>query len=386
MRIAMLGQKGIPARSGGVERHVEELATRLVAEGHEVVVYCRKNYTGKTQKTMRGVELRYLPSIPTKHLDAITHTFLATLDILFRKVDVVHYHGIGPSTMLLLLRLLKPRTPIVVTFHSQDYFQRKWGVLARWYLRLGEFIACRFPNKTIAISQILKQHARSTYQGDAEYIPYGAETQPLFSARAISAYGLKKGNYILALGRLVRHKGFHTLIEAYKTIQTNKKLVIVGGSVFTDDYVQELHGRAQGNTNIIFLGPKTGRVVQELYANAYLVAHPSESEGLSHVLLEALGHGKTVLASDIPEQREALEHLGFFFRNKSVTDCAAKLKFLLTHPELVGKKRSEAHTLITTKYNWDTIIKKTIAVYTDVLRQCRGDIAVHAMETSPQRS
>lgn len=376
MRIAFIGQKGIPARSGGVERHVEELATRLAARGHDVLVYCRSRYTGRTQKTYRGVMLRYLPSIPTKHLDAITHTFLATLDVLFRKVDVVHYHGIGPSTMLVLLRLLKPRTPIVVTFHCQDYFHQKWGVLARWYLRLGEWIACRFPQKTIAISRLLKQHVWSVYQGDVEHIPYGAEVQPSFSDRPLRRFGLEKGNYILAVGRLVRHKGFHTLVDAYKSLATNKKLVIVGGSAFTDGYVRELRERAQGNRNILFLGAKTGNTLQELYSNAYLVAHPSESEGMSIVLLEALGHGKTVLASDIPEQREALEHLGFYFRNKSVTDCAAKLRFLLAHPERVGKKRREAHTLVTTKYNWNMIVEKTEAVYHEVVRFRRRSVLV----------
>ncbi|MBI5798854.1 MAG: glycosyltransferase family 4 protein [Candidatus Yonathbacteria bacterium] len=223
----------------------------------------------------------------------------------------------------------------------------------------------------------MKQHVWCTYQGNAEHIPYGAETHRIVAARAIRSDGLQRGNYILAVGRLVRHKGFHTLIEAYKMVKTNKKLVIVGDSAFTDDYVQELHDRAYGNSNIFFLGQKTGRALDALYSNAYLIVHPSEAEGMSHVLLEALGHGKTVLASDIPEQREALEHLGFFFRNKSSTDCAAKLKFLLTHPELVGKKRNEAHALVTTKYNWDMIVRKTVATYTDAVRMCRKNADVH---------
>lgn len=383
MKIAFIGQKGIPARSGGVERHVEELATRLAARGHEVLVYCRSHYTGRTQKTYRGAQLLYLPSIPTKHLDAITHTFLATLHVMFQRVDVVHYHGIGPSTMLVLLRILKPRTPIVTTFHCQDYFHQKWGFIARWYLRLGELTACKMSHKTIAISRLLKQHTWSTYQGDAEHIPYGAVAQRAIAPRLIEKFGLKRGEYILAIGRLVRHKGFHTLIEAYKKIQTTKKLVLVGGSAFTDDYVQELRHRAAGSPNIVFLGAKTGSVLNELYSNAYLIAHPSESEGMSLVLLEALGHGKTVLASDIPEQREALEHLGFYFRNKSVTDCAAKLKFLLAHPELVGKKRREAHALVQQKYDWSTIVRKTEVVYGEVIRLCRPNGALRVSLQRP---
>lgn len=359
----MIGQKGLPARSGGVERHVEELATRLAAKGHEVFVYCRRHYTPATWKTYHGVRLITLPSVPTKHLDAITHTLLATIDVLFRRVDIVHYHAIGPSMLLVLVRLFRPRVHVVSTFHCQDYFHQKWGRLARWYLRLGEYVTCRFPQKTIAVAKTLAQHAWSTYQCETAYIPNGTTVPKLLGPKSIQSYGLQRGSYILAVGRLVRHKGFHTLIEAYKAVKTDKKLVIVGGSAFTDAYVRELHRRVGDHPNILLIGPKTGRTLRALYSNALFVVQPSEAEGMSMVLLEALGHGKTVLASDIPEHREVLAGRGFFFRSRSVPDCVAKMTFLLTHDDLLNRKGVALRAFVRAHYDWGDIVDRTIEVY-----------------------
>jgi len=363
----MIGQKGIPAFSGGVERSVEEIATRLAAHGHEVFAYCRAPYTPKTLTTYRGVQLIHLPSIRTKNLEAITHTFFATIHALFRDVDVIHYHAIGPSSLLWMIRLFKPRTPVIATFHCQDYFHQKWGWFARMYLRIGELMACRFAHRTIVVSRTLKQHMWSTYQREGEYIPNGTNIPRARRAQRIRSYGLKKGNYILAVGRLVRHKGFHTLLEAYKQLRTTKKLVIVGGSSYTDAYVKELHRRAGDHPNILFLGAQHGEILDELYANAYCTVQPSEAEGMSLVLLEALSHGQTVLASNIPEHREVLEGVGLFFRNRSVGDLQAKLKFMIKHPEFITRNRARARTRVRRSYLWDDSTEHIERLYRDIL-------------------
>jgi len=362
----MIGQKGIPAHSGGVERSVEELATRLVRMGHEVFVYCRAPYTPRSRRTYRGVHLIHLPSIRTKHLDAITHTFFATIDVLFRDADIVHYHGIGPSLLLWVVRLLKPRTPVIATFQCQDYFHQKWGVVARACLKWGEFIACTIAHRTIVVSQLLEQYVKSVYQRRATYIPNGATVLPRSALSSVRHLGLRSGGYILVVSRLVRHKGIHTLIDAMKTIRTEQKLVIVGTSAFTDTYVRELRRRAAGDPRIVFLGERKGPQLHSLYAHASFVMQPSQAEGMSLVLLEALGHGKVVLASDIPEHREVLRGHGFFFRNRSVADCAAKLKFLFAHPELIPEKRTILRAYARKTYDWDVIVARTLELY----REC----------------
>ncbi len=153
MKIAFIGQKGIPAKSGGVETHVEDLSTRLVELGHEVLVYTRPNYTDKNLKEFKGVKLVSLASVATKHFDAISHTIRACFDVVRQDVDVVHFHSIGPSSMIWLVKLLKPGLPVVATFHTRCYEHQKWGRFAKFCLKAAEAICCKFSDQTIAVSK-----------------------------------------------------------------------------------------------------------------------------------------------------------------------------------------------------------------------------------------
>jgi len=364
MKIAFIGQKGIPASSGGVERHVEELATRLAKEGHEVICYCRNYYTPKDLKEYKGVKLIHLPTIKTKHLDTITYTFLATLNVLFKDVEIIHYQGIGPSLLLWIPKILKRKAKIVSTFHSDDRKHKKWGWLARKFLGLGAYFSLRFSDKAITVSRAQREKCKKEFGVDSLYIPSGVSFHDKVLPELItSRWHLKGNDYILAVSRLIRHKGLHYLIEAYKTLETDKKLVIVGAGNFTDEYVQYLKDLAGNNSKIIFTGEQTGKILSELYSNAYLFVQPSEAEGLSIALLEAMSYGLPVLVSDIPENKEAVGEVGFVFKNKSVIDLERKLKFLLDSPEIIKEKKEKAREHVALNYDWDKIVRKTINLY-----------------------
>ncbi|MDD4902456.1 MAG: glycosyltransferase family 4 protein [Patescibacteria group bacterium] len=366
MKIAIIGQKGIPSISGGVEKHVEDLSIRLVKAGHEVFVYTRPNYTDKNLQEYQGVKLISLPSVATKHLDAITHTFRACLDVAKRDVDVIHFHSIGPSSLIWLVKMLKPGVPVVATFHSQCYKHQKWGIFAKAYLKFGEFIACRLADRTITVSKNLKEYTIKKYGRVPEYIPNGVEAGKKTAAHDIKYFGLKKDNYILALGRIIKHKGLQYLIKAFKNVKTDKKLVIVGGSAHTDKFVKELKDLARGDKRIIFTGPQHGPIVPELFANAYLFVQPSESEGLSIALLEAMAHGTATLVSDIPENREAISYTGYTFKSKNVADLMGKLNGLLRNPEIVREMGEMQRKRAASEYNWEKVSDKVQNVYRSV--------------------
>jgi glycosyltransferase involved in cell wall biosynthesis len=229
MRIVMLGQKGIPAREGGVERHVEELAARLVALGHAVTVYVRMPYVPRTMRTHRGVRLVHLPTVRTKHLEAIIHSFLATLHVLATKPDVVHYHGVGPAALLWIPRMFLHRTKVVFTFHCQDYHHQKWNFLARLFLRAGEYIGVRCADEVITVSKTLTRYVATAYLRRATYIPNGVvKTRSHESRKTLRRFGLRPRQYVLAVARLVRHKGIHELIAASTRLATTHDLVIAG--------------------------------------------------------------------------------------------------------------------------------------------------------------
>jgi len=358
MKIFFIGQKGKPAKFGGVETHVQEVAIRMAELGHEVFVYTRPNYTDNNIKSYKGVNLISLPSITSKHLDAISHTLFACLDLIRRKPDIIHFHSIGPSFLILLVKILKPKTKIIATYHTRDYFHDKWGVFARFCLKLGEYVICKFPDKTIVVSQSLYKYVESKYDIEPAYIPNGVRIQEKKEAEIIKKWGLDKDNYIITVSRLVGHKGIQYLIDAYNKINTDKKLVIVGDGAYTDNYVIELKDLASNNDKIIFTGNQTGETLKELFSNAYLFVQPSESEGLSIALLEAMSYDKACLISDIPENLEAVNGLGFTFKNKDANDLRIKLDYLLNNPEEVKKSGKLLKLRVKENYNWDNIVNK----------------------------
>ncbi len=378
MKIAFIGQKGIPTKSGGVERHVEELALRLRREGHAVTVYGRQSYGLPKESFYKGVRVLAVPSISTKNLDAITATFLGILHILFHSYDVVHFHSIGPASLAWIVRLLKRRTVIIGTFHSQDYDHAKWGWFAKKYLHFGEYVMCTVPHKTIAISRSMRRYAFKKHGKHTVYIPNGCNAQPIDSEKALQRYGLKKQRYLLSVSRLVKHKGIHFLIEAFKRLEdTNKipnnfKLVIVGTSSQTDEYVKYLKFISRGRKNIIFTGEKSGVALREIFSHAYAFVQPSMAEGLSIALLEAMGYGLAPLVSDIVENKEAIGECGFEFRSGNTDSLQEKLAYVLNKPKEVERVAKLAQKRALTEYHWDAIAKKTGSLYREVWKERFG--------------
>lgn len=377
MKIAYIGQKGIPAKFGGVEKHVEELTVRLARKGHDVFVYARNNYTDKHTKKYKGVKIVNLPSIPTKNLDAISHTFLATVHALFQNYDIIHYQAIGPTSLSFIIKIFKRKTKLVATHHCQDYYHQKWNFFARAYLKFGEYVTCTIPDKTIVVSKILAEHIWNNFKNRAAIINNGMDVKSVEKSSYLDKWDIQKGSYILSVGRLIRHKGIHYLIKAFKNLEDKhltrgKKLVIVGDGFYTDDYVKEIKDMARGRKNIIFTGSQTGEVLEQLFSHAYLFVQPSESEGLSLALLEAMGYGKAVLSSDIKENMEAVDKFtGVSFHSGDADDLENKLVEMINNPDLIKKMGERAMSKARVKYSWDNIANEIEELYRDILIQKR---------------
>lgn len=374
----MIGQKGIPAIFGGIERHVDELSRGLAELGLEVFVYCRPWYSKGHEEQINGVHLIYTPSLKTKHLDAISHTFLSIIHACRSGFEIIHIHGVGPALLSWLPKILRPSTKVVVTFHCIDRKHQKWGFIARAMLRLGEWSACRFADRTITVSRTLNQYCSEAYDSMTQYIPNGVRMQNPADTEYLKKFGLEPKEYIIMVSRLVRHKGAHYLIDAYKTLKFrnpeiigNKKLVIVGDSAFTDDYVKELHEMAAGDESIVFTGFQNGEPLNALFGNAYALVHPSESEGLPIALLEAMGWGLPVIASDIPENMEVVSEAGISFENKNVEDLIRKLETYLPQTENLKELGARAKIFVNEKYNWKDICRDISGLYFDLKPECK---------------
>ncbi len=370
MKIAMIGQKGIPAKAGGIERHVEELSAELAARGHEVLVYCRSWYAWPV-RNHRGVRCIKTKTIPTKHLDAIVNTFTSIFAAARENVDVFHIHGVGPALLAWLPKLLRPRAKVIVTFHCIDRHHQKWNWFARMMLAFGEQIACHAPDATIAVSKTLEAYCRMNYSVNTKYIPNGTQVPMTESDLSLlKPFGLEPKKYLMLCSRLVKHKGVHVFIDAWKKVKTlrpdlaeNMKIAIVGGSAFTDDYVKSLHERAADESSIVLTDTQIGETLHALFSNCYAIVHPSESEGLPIAVLEAMSYGKCVLSSDIPENMELTKDHGMTFGVGDVNDLAQKIIMLLEAPELVAAVGSEARTHVAKHYDWKDIAETTEYLY-----------------------
>ncbi|MBI4434140.1 glycosyltransferase family 4 protein [Candidatus Uhrbacteria bacterium] len=373
MRIAIIGTKGVPATSGGVERHVEELAARLAASGEEVTVYGRPWYTKRAPWSVffrNGIRCVMLPSVATKHLDAISHTFLATLHAMRERPDVYHFHGVGPSLLAFLPRCFRPRARVLATFHCVDRWHAKWGWFARFVLMAGEWAACRFPHETIAVSETIGAYCTSRYHRSTTVIPNGVAQAPSRPHEAmatdLAAFGLLPQRYFLVVSRLVPHKEIHVAIDAFRAFRREHReydgvaLAIVGGSSFTEKYVQELEARAGGDPTIRFLGPQYGSALHALFHSCLAFVHPSTSEGMPIVVLEAAAAGVVPIVSDIPEHREVVDRIGgFLFRTGDAYHLATMLTLACIVRASLPKMGKEIQAIVARQYHWDDIARAT---------------------------
>jgi len=365
MRIAYIGQKGIPATFGGVEYHVEDISVRLAQRGNDVTVYVRTWYTPSDIMSYEGVNLCHKPTINTKHLDAFVHCLICSLHCAFNRPDIVHYHAIGPSFFAWIPRIAGVKT--VSTIHRFDYDAAKWGGFAKWFLRFCEKVALKVPHKTIVVAKHQQRYYKSLgYQ--TTNIPNGVPLPKPTSPEIIKEkYGLQGSDYILFLGRLVPEKRVDWVINAFQQLRKEDiSLVIAGGSSATDDYVKMLKKKAKGNPKIIFTGYVSGQLKEELFSNAATFVIPSELEGLPIALLEAMSYGLPCLASDIPPHSEVIEESinGFLFKGDSFDDFVNTLiKLLGLDGEVKKHVGNNAREHVAKYYDWDDVVDEIEKLY-----------------------
>jgi glycosyltransferase involved in cell wall biosynthesis len=387
LRIAMIGQKGIPARYGGVETHVEAIATRLVQRGHDVWVYCRSRmrpgdngdsvpdgYSDGAHPEYHGVRLVFRPSLNTKHTDAASHALLCTIEAACaHRFDVIHLHGIGPAACAPLARLFG--RPVVSTFHALDWRQVKWGSRARQFLHRGESVGARHSDAIIAVSRLMQAHVQTTHGVDATYIPNGAElpgTAP--DAAPLSAWGLRPGGYVLTVGRIIPDRELHTLIEAFNQLPSTLRLVIVGSESPRSAYSDSLEKIA--GDRVLFTGDVFGAALQALYGHALFYVLASRVEGLPITVCEAMAHGKALVLSDIAENVEVGGPAALYFRCGDVNALMQTLSELAANQAARTELGVEARRRCAEVYNWDVVTDQTEAVYYRVLEE--GNFASRA--------
>jgi glycosyltransferase involved in cell wall biosynthesis len=363
-RIAFIGGRGVVGKYSGIETCYEETGARLAEMGHEVTAYCRNYFTPKTSQ-YRGMRIVRLPTIRTKHLETLIHTLLSTIHACSSNCDIVHYHTLGPSLFSFLPRLFGKKT--VVSVQGLDWQRKKWGKIARRALKFCEWTSARLPNATVVVSRALQAYYQSRYAKDCAYVPNGTRIRERQTGNYLQNIGLQPDGYALFLGRFSPEKNCDFLIEAFEKLDTPMKLVLAGGSSHTDSYVSGL--RQHQSERIRILDWISGDALEEVLTNAALFILPSDLEGLSLALLDAMGAGLCVLASDAPENVEAIGDAGFTFRRGDVNDLQRMLVLLLSDSVLREDVGRRAQARIRREYLWEEGAKEMNAVYASLFER-----------------
>ncbi len=366
----MLGHKFIPSRSGGIDVAVEELAIRMVRDGHQVTCFNRRGfivdgrrlYEEKSEE-YKGIRLKTVFTIEKKGLAAVTSSFSASLRSAFGPYDVVHFHSEGPCFFMWIPKLFRKRC--IATIHGIDWQRAKWtGSFGSTFIRWGEKAAVRRADEIIVLSKNMQNYFLETYGKTTMYIPNGVNRPEFREAKEITEkLGLHRDDYILFLGRIVPEKGLKYLIEAFKQVHTDKKLVIAGNDSDTQNYLAELQEMAADDERILFSGFAWRPLVEELFSNAYLYCLPSDLEGMPLSLLEAMSYGNCCVVSDIAECVEVVQDKAVVFQKGNVDDLRNNLQMLVDDECLVNNYKLKSSDYVCEKYNWEDVEKSTLDLY-----------------------
>ncbi|MBR3712231.1 MAG: glycosyltransferase family 4 protein [Bacteroidales bacterium] len=364
MKIVVTGTRGIPNVMGGVETHCEELFPRIAAQGVDVTVVRRSNYVSDGLEEWKGVRIVDIPSPKKKSIEAVIHTFRAVNYAVKVKADVLHVHAIGPA---LLVPYAKMRgLKVVFTHHGPDYDRDKWGFLAKTMLKLGERFGCKFADKVIVISNVIKDLIARKYNRTADvHLIYNGVPEPDVCSfpEYFDELGIKEGRFVLGMCRFVPEKNLHHLVSAFvkwrsENPDSDIKLVLAGDTDFEDDYSRSLKQLARDN-GVVLTGFIKGRKLHSLLSHCACYVLPSSHEGLPIALLEAMSYGAKVIVSDIPANLEVGLPKECYFQCGDVDALANRIGEALQIPPTKQKYNTK-------KYDWDSIANQVTKVYNSI--------------------
>lgn len=351
MKLAILGTRGVPANYGGFETLAEELGRRLADRGHDVTIYGRRGFIDPSLKTYRGMRLVVLPSIRTKHLETVSHTFLSALHASFVRYDAVLLCNAANAPFIPLLRWRG--IPVAINVDGLERKRRKWGAAGRAYYRLGERLSAWLPNRLITDARVIQRYYRLYYHQTSEMIAYGGDLEPPATFATLDRLGLRPGGYVLYVSRFEPENNPDRVVEAWSRVAGDRPLVMVGGAPYADDLIRRIHELA--DDRVVFPGTVYGDGYRELLFNCRTYVHATEVGGTHPALVEAMGAARPVLYYDTPENREVASGAGVGFRFSGRASLETRLNELLEDESRLEELSERSRRRVAERYRWASV-------------------------------
>lgn len=364
-RIAAFGFRSIPPTAGcaGADKFGEELFTRLVEHGYKVHAYNRI-YEGATPAphTYKGINIISFRTVKRTGFDTLLHSLKATWHIIRHNTgDIVHIQNGGNSIWALPLRLAGKK--VFISQDGVDWKRDKWPWYGRMYLYLSSFMTAYLPNTVIFDNVFVKDIFEKKFRKNFNFIPFGSEVRTdLEHSSILEKLGLRPNEYFLFVGRFIPDKGLQYLVPAFERLQTDKKLVLVGGSPNPSDFENRI--RSTQDLRILFPGYIYGADANALMSSAYAYIQPSDVEGLSPVILENMGLGTPIICSDIKENLYVVEDTAMTFRQGDTENLLQTLELAESKPDKLRENAQSAKRRADKNFSWDAITTQHIEIFT----------------------
>lgn len=368
-KVVVFGVKSFPSR-GGTDRVSENLILQL-KDKFDITLYCYKDPLA--QSNIPGIKVVEFTPLLKGALGVFVYFFISSIHLLFEKnVDLVHAHKTDCAFFIPLLRL---RYKVVATSHEAPYKRDKWNWFARMYFHAAERLFIKLPNASTCISEPLTEYYEQKYHRKVHFIPnginvvdpktYDDEKAKTFLPKQAS---LDQEYILFSARRLMSTKGCHTMLEALQKINYSGQIFIAGELDHSNEYMQKIKGLSDGlNVHLLgFVNPLPALLA--LVDRAKLFVFPSETEGMSIMLLEVASVGMPIIASDIPENKQVFnEKEVLYFKTKDADDLAQKIQFALNNPVEMKKFGLNCQAKVYSDYLWSNIAKSYATLYEGLL-------------------
>jgi len=351
MRIALLGTRGIPANYGGFETFAEELSARLVKRGHHVAVYCRTNNVSSRVTPYRGVELKFLPTIPHKYLDTLAHTAISTVHALFGRYDAVLYCNSANAILTFAPRVIG--TPTALNVDGLERDRRKWNKLGQAWYSLSERLSCWLPSETITDAAVIHKYYAERYGKSSHLIAYGADFEKESSTGTLERLGLEPGQYFLYVSRMEPENNALLVAKAFAQTSVPQRLALVGDAPYAADYMRAV--KSVTDPRIVMPGGIYGKGYRELQSHCLAYVHATEVGGTHPALIEAMGRGAPTLYLDTPENVEVAGDAGMPFGPSEKALAKLIENTAAMAPAELAEWRWRAETRARSRYDWEQV-------------------------------